>query len=41
MKRDIADLLKAGKESSARIRVETVIREDFMMEGLELILLHV
>lgn len=40
-KREIALLLETGKEASARIRVETIIREDFIMEGLELLSLHV
>ncbi|KAI8915697.1 regulator of Vps4 activity in the MVB pathway-domain-containing protein, partial [Gorgonomyces haynaldii] len=40
-RREIATLLEQGKEQSARIRVETIIREDFLIEGMELVSLHV
>ena len=36
-KRDIAGLLKDGKESKAKIRVESIIRKDYRIEALELI----
>lgn len=34
-RRQLAELLKAGKESSAKIRVENIIREDIYVELLE------
>ncbi|KAG0360363.1 hypothetical protein BGZ54_009586 [Gamsiella multidivaricata] len=39
-RKEIARLLEAGKEESARIRVEHVIREDFSIEALEIIELY-
>ncbi|KAL2911736.1 Vacuolar protein sorting-associated protein ist1 [Polyrhizophydium stewartii] len=36
-RKEIADLLQKGKEDSARVRVEHIIREDFNIEALELI----
>lgn len=39
-RRDIAMLIKAGKIESARVRVEHVIRDDFMIEALELVHLY-
>ncbi len=40
-RREIGQLLKDGKVESARVRVEHVIREDFLIEALELLHLHV
>ncbi|KAF9364176.1 hypothetical protein BGX34_002302 [Mortierella sp. NVP85] len=39
-RKEIARLLEAGKEESARIRVEHIIREDFTIEALEIIELY-
>jgi len=36
-KREIAELLKTGKDESARIKVEGVIREDFIVEAYEIL----
>eukprot|EP00761_Pharyngomonas_kirbyi_P009548 gb/GECH01009564.1/.p1 GENE.gb/GECH01009564.1/~~gb/GECH01009564.1/.p1 ORF type:complete len:372 (+),score=134.21 gb/GECH01009564.1/:1-1116(+) len=36
-KREIADLLRNGKDESARIKVENVIREEYTIEAFELI----
>jgi len=36
-KREIADLLRTGKDESARIKVEGVIREDFIFEAYEIL----
>jgi vacuolar protein sorting-associated protein IST1 len=36
-RREIADYLIAGKEDRARIRVEHIIREDYIVEAMELI----
>jgi vacuolar protein sorting-associated protein IST1 len=36
-KREIAALLREGKDEKAKIRTEHIIREDFMIEGLELL----
>jgi vacuolar protein sorting-associated protein IST1 len=36
-KRAIAALLESGKDESARIKVEHIIREDFLMEALEIL----
>jgi vacuolar protein sorting-associated protein IST1 len=36
-RREIAVLIERGKVESARVRVELVIREDFMVEALELL----
>ena len=38
-KREIADLLRNGKEEKARIRVEHLIRSDFTIEAYELLAL--
>lgn len=35
--RQIADLLKQGKDESARIKVENVIRDDFVIEALDIL----
>jgi len=35
-KREVADLLKSGKEGDARVKVENVIKDDFSIETLEL-----
>lgn len=37
LKREIADLLRVGKVESARIKVESVIREDFIVEAYEIL----
>ncbi|KXS22534.1 DUF292-domain-containing protein [Gonapodya prolifera JEL478] len=34
--REIGELLRQGKRESARIRVENIIREDYLMEALEI-----
>jgi hypothetical protein len=39
-RRDIADLLRQGKKDYARIRVEAVIRENFMLQALEVLELY-
>ncbi|KAJ1812874.1 Vacuolar protein sorting-associated protein ist1 [Coemansia sp. RSA 2598] len=39
-RREIATLLEAGKERSAYIRVEGIIREDFNIEALEIVELY-
>ncbi|KAF9398857.1 hypothetical protein BGZ94_005868, partial [Podila epigama] len=39
-RKEIARLLEIGKEESARIRVEHIIREDFSTEALEIIELY-
>lgn len=39
-RREIAGLLDNGKEESARIRVEHIIREDFHMEAMEILELY-
>lgn len=39
-RRQLADLLSAGKESSAKIRVENIIRDDIYIELLEYLELH-
>lgn len=39
-RRQLADLLKQGKESSARIRVENIIRDDIYIELLEFLELY-
>lgn len=36
-KREISELLKSGKDESARIKVEGVIREDFIIEAHEIL----
>jgi len=36
-KREIAELLKAGKDESARIKVEGVIRDDFIIEAFDIL----
>jgi vacuolar protein sorting-associated protein IST1 len=36
-RKEIADYLIAGKEERARIRVEHIIREDYMVEAMEII----
>lgn len=36
-RKEIADYIKNGKEDRARIRVEHIIREDYMVEGLEIV----
>jgi hypothetical protein len=32
MRKEVADLLRANKQENARIRVETVIRENLMLQ---------
>ena len=39
-RREIANFLEKGKEESARIRVEHIIREDFTIEALEILELY-
>ncbi|CAD1813288.1 unnamed protein product [Candida parapsilosis] len=39
-RRQLAELLKTGKESSAKIRVENIIRDDIYIELLELLELY-
>ena len=39
-RQEIAQLLSNGKEESARIRVEMVIRQDLMIEAMELLELY-
>ncbi|KAH9249237.1 hypothetical protein BASA81_013025 [Batrachochytrium salamandrivorans] len=39
-RKDIALLLEKGKEESARVRVEHIIRDDYTIEALELIELY-
>jgi vacuolar protein sorting-associated protein IST1 len=36
-RKEIADYLQSGKEDRARIRVEHIVREDYMVEAMELI----
>ena len=36
-RKEIADYLTAGKEERARIRVEHIIREDYIVEAMEII----
>lgn len=36
-RKEIADFLQSGKEERARIRVEHIVREDYMVEAMELI----
>lgn len=36
-KREIAELLRNGKDESARIKVENIIREDFVIEAYEIL----
>ena len=36
-RREISDYLANGKEDRARIRVEHIIREDYLVEAMELI----
>jgi len=36
-KREIAELLKAGKDESARIKVEGIIRDDFIIEAFDIL----
>jgi len=40
-KREIADLLRSGKDESARIKVEGIIRDDFLIEAYEIIELFI
>lgn len=39
-RREIAGLLEKGKEDSARVRVEHIIREDFNIEAMEILELY-
>jgi vacuolar protein sorting-associated protein IST1 len=39
-RREVALLLEKGKEESARIRAEHIIREDFTIEALEILELY-
>lgn len=36
-RREIADFLSAGKIDRARIRVEHIVREDYLVEAMELV----
>ena len=36
-RKEIADYISAGKEDRARIRVEHIIREDYLVEAMELL----
>lgn len=36
-RKEIADYITAGKEDRARIRVEHIIREDYLVEAMELL----
>ena len=36
-RKDIADYISGGKEDRARIRVEHIIREDYLVEAMELL----
>ena len=36
-RREIADYLQNGKEERARIRVEHIIREDYLVEAMEMV----
>lgn len=39
-RKEIADYLSSGKDERARIRVEQIIREDYMVEGMEILELY-
>ncbi|CAG5117074.1 unnamed protein product [Candidula unifasciata] len=39
-RKEIADYISAGKEDRARIRVEHIIREDYLVEAMELLEMH-
>lgn len=39
-RKEIADYLSAGKDERARIRVEHIIREDYMVEAMEILELY-
>ncbi|XP_036297040.1 IST1 homolog isoform X2 [Pipistrellus kuhlii] len=39
-RKEIADYLAAGKDERARIRVEHIIREDYLVEAMEILELH-
>lgn len=39
-RKEIADYLAAGKDERARIRVEHIIREDYMVEAMEILELY-
>lgn len=36
-RKDIADYISAGKDDRARIRVEHIVREDYLVEAMELL----
>ena len=36
-RREIGDYLQIGKEERARIRVEHIVREDYLVEGMEIV----
>ena len=36
-RREIADYISNGKEDRARIRVEHIVREDYMVEAMEML----
>ena len=40
LRREVADLLKAGKDDSARIRVEAVLREESLLQAFDALELH-
>lgn len=39
-RKEIADYLASGKDERARIRVEHIIREDYMVEAMEILELY-
>jgi len=39
-RKEIADYLSSGKDERARIRVEHIIREDYMVEAMEILELY-
>lgn len=39
-RKEIADYLSAGKDERARIRVEHIIREDYLVEAMEILELY-
>lgn len=39
-RKEIADYLAAGKDERARIRVEHIIREDYLVEAMEILELY-
>lgn len=39
-RKEIADYLSSGKDERARIRVEHIIREDYLVEAMEILELY-